>query len=45
MFNFHEIKHSAIAAIAAILFSAATIAAAVGPAQISKTVPAPQAQA
>jgi len=39
MFDFARIKHHAFAAVAALLFSATMIAAAVGPAQIGVDAP------
>jgi hypothetical protein len=45
MFDFDRIKQNAFAAIAAILFSATMISAAVGPAHIGSTAPAAAARA
>ena len=42
MFDFDEIKRSAFAALAAIVFSATMIGAAIGPVQLSSAAPATQ---
>ena len=39
MMNFDNLKHSAIAAIAAVVFTATAVGAAVGPARIAETSP------
>jgi hypothetical protein len=45
MFDFDEIKRSAFAALAAVVFSATMIAAAIGPVQLSSAAPAAQVRA
>jgi hypothetical protein len=45
MFDFDAIKRSAFAALAAVLFSATMIGAAIGPVQMSSAAPAVQTRA
>ena len=45
MFDFDRIKHNAFAALAAILFSAPMIGAAVGPAHVGASAPVSAARA
>jgi len=45
MFDFDEIKRSAFAAVAAILFSTTMIGAAIGPVQLSSAAPAASVRA
>ena len=45
MFDFSQIKHNAFAAVAAVLFSATMIVAAVGPANVGAAAPVSAARA
>ena len=45
MFNFDNLKQSAIAALAAVVFTATAVGAAVGPARIAETSPVQLADA